>query len=104
VLVGAVAARPAHADGAAPLHGERTVLMLSVDDPERQYMQQLTAGFREAIAESEHPPTAFIEYFDQLRFEPDRSYRTNFLQWIERKYAARRIDALVLTGADMVAL
>jgi hypothetical protein len=104
LLAGGSHAHADHQDGAAPSPGERTVLMLSVDDPERQYMQQLTTGFREALAELERPPTAFIEYYDQLRFEPDRSYRANFLHWIERKYGTRRIDALVLTGADRVAL
>jgi hypothetical protein len=59
---------PATAPGAAGVEPSPAIPMISTDDPGRSHVQELVQGFLAAVSEAAVPPTACVEYFDQVRF------------------------------------
>ena len=75
-------------------HVDRTILMISLDDPGQAHVQQIIQGFQDVLVEVLRPPVLYLEFSDQVRF-PQTTYPKEFYQWLGRKYGDRHIDLIV---------
>jgi signal transduction histidine kinase len=73
------------------------ILVLSVEDPMRPWMQQIGDGFRETALKSPDQPILYFESLDAVRFK-DPHFAEELRRWLRFKYQNVSVNLVVTVG------